>query len=150
MEENEFNLKGLIVAAIVIILFITILSGCGYSLPEKDSYFGVYTASDAEGEEYLSKYAQVLGRAEYYSSILNLSKAMIHDKLIKNDGYSEEEADFAVENISADWKENALLKAETYRRALNMSDRDIYRQLTASNGEKFTQEEADYAIDNLG
>ena len=43
----------------------------------------------------------------------------------------------------------ALKKAEIYSKTLNMSKQAIYDQLTSSYGEKFTAEEAQYAIDNL-
>lgn len=44
---------------------------------------------------------------------------------------------------------NALHKAENYSKMMHMSKQRIYDQLTSENGEKFTPEEAQYAIDNL-
>ena len=44
---------------------------------------------------------------------------------------------------------NALAKAKTYQESMNMSPAAIHDQLTSEYGEKFTQEEADYAIANL-
>ena len=54
-----------------------------------------------------------------------------------------------MDNIEADWKENALKKAETYADDMDMSADAIYDQLVSEHGEKFTEEEAQYAIDNL-
>nr|WP_281175942.1 Ltp family lipoprotein [Domibacillus tundrae] len=48
-----------------------------------------------------------------------------------------------------DWKANALKKAESYSETMNMSKQGIYEQLTSENGEKFTADEAQYAIDTL-
>ncbi len=42
-----------------------------------------------------------------------------------------------------------LKKAETYSSMMHMSKKGIYDQLTSEYGEKFTQEEADYAIEHL-
>lgn len=44
---------------------------------------------------------------------------------------------------------NALAKAESYSSMMHMSRSAIYDQLTSSYGEKFTAEEAQYAVDNL-
>ena len=44
---------------------------------------------------------------------------------------------------------NALRSAETYSDMMHMSKQGIYDQLTSEYGEKFTPEEAQYAIDNL-
>ena len=45
--------------------------------------------------------------------------------------------------------QNALKKAESYSELMHMSKQAIYDQLTSEYGEKFTAEEAQYAIDNL-
>ena len=36
-----------------------------------------------------------------------------------------------------------------YRRTMDMSDKEIYNQLVSKYGEKFTAEEAQYAVDHL-
>lgn len=46
-------------------------------------------------------------------------------------------------------EKNALKKAESYSNNMHMSKAKIYQQLTSEYGEKFTQEEAQYAIDHL-
>lgn len=45
--------------------------------------------------------------------------------------------------------ESALKKAESYSETMYMSKKGIYNQLTSSAGEQFTEEEAQYAVDNL-
>ena len=54
-----------------------------------------------------------------------------------------------MDNVEADWKANALAKAESYQEMMSMSPSAIYDQLVSEYGEKFTAEEAQYAIDNL-
>ncbi|WP_346679923.1 Ltp family lipoprotein [Enorma massiliensis] len=51
--------------------------------------------------------------------------------------------------MQADWNANALAKAREYQETMSMSSEAIRDQLTSEYGEKFTQEEADYAIANL-
>jgi hypothetical protein len=43
----------------------------------------------------------------------------------------------------------ALIKAGTYANSLDMSKAGLYDQLTSEYGEKFTAEEADFAIQHL-
>ena len=47
------------------------------------------------------------------------------------------------------YKENALKCGENYKKTMHMSKARIYDQLTSEYGEKFTTEQAQYAIDNL-
>ncbi len=41
------------------------------------------------------------------------------------------------------------MKAKTYQETMDMSPAVIYDQLISEYGEKFTEEEAQYAVDNL-
>ena len=92
-----------------------------------------------------------LRKAESYSDNLHMSKAGIYDQLTSEygEGFTAEEAQYAIEHIVADWNANALEKAKSYQNNLHMSKSAIYDQLTSEYGEQFTAEEAQYAIDNL-
>ncbi|MDD5922108.1 MAG: Ltp family lipoprotein, partial [Eubacteriales bacterium] len=46
-------------------------------------------------------------------------------------------------------EKNALAKAKDYSEMMHMSKQGIYDQLTSAYGEKFTAEEAQYAVDHL-
>ena len=80
-----------------------------------------------------------------------MSKAGIYSQLTSDAGekFTEEEAQYAIDNVNADWNENALEKAKTYQDTMAMSPEAIRDQLTSEYGEKFTKEEADYAISHL-
>ena len=80
-----------------------------------------------------------------------MSKAGIYNQLTSEYGekFSAEAAQYAIDNVEVDWKENALKKAKTYQEMMSMSPSAIYDQLVSEYGEKFTPEEAQYAIDNL-
>ncbi|MCR8848154.1 Ltp family lipoprotein [Rossellomorea sp. SC111] len=51
--------------------------------------------------------------------------------------------------LEYDWKDNALKKAESYSDTMYMSKQGNYNQLVSENGEQFTAEEAQYAIDTM-
>lgn len=105
----------------------------------------VYSLGAKPSEEF----TKALKKAEIYSKTLNMSKQAIYDQLISYEKFNEDAANYAVNNMDADWNANALAKAKTYAKTLDMSKQAIYDQLTSSYGEKFTAEEAQYAIDNL-
>ena len=65
------------------------------------------------------------------------------------ENFPPEAAQYAIDNLEADYKANALEKAKTYYETMNMSKEGVRDQLVSEYGEKFTQEEADYAINNL-
>ena len=97
------------------------------------------------------EYKNALKKAESYASIMHMSKQGIYDQLTSEYGESfpEEAAQYAIENVKANWKENALIKAQEYSKNMSMSDDAIYEQLVSDYGEKFTEEEAKYAIEHL-
>ena len=82
---------------------------------------------------------------------MHMSKLGLYSQLTSEHGekFLPSEAQFAVDNIDANWKENALEKAKEYQELMSMSPTALHDQLTSDYGEKFTQEEADYAIENL-
>jgi RPA family protein len=80
-----------------------------------------------------------------------MSKAGLYDQLTSEYGeqFAPEAAQYAVDNVQADWNANALAKARTYRDMAAMSPAAIRDQLTSEYGEEFTAAEADYAIAHL-
>ncbi|WP_125770490.1 Ltp family lipoprotein [Companilactobacillus furfuricola] len=97
------------------------------------------------------EYESALKSAKTYSSFMHMSKMGIHDQLTSEYGgkFTEEAANYALENLDADYNKNALSKAKTYQDDMAMSPEAIHDQLTSEYGEKFTPEEADYAIAHL-
>ena len=82
---------------------------------------------------------------------MHFSKTRLYDQLTSEygDSFTSEEAQYAVDNVEADWNANALATAKNYQDTMSMSPEAIRDQLTSDAGEKFTQEEADYAISHL-
>ncbi len=54
---------------------------------------------------------------------MHMSKAAIYDQLVSEYGeqFSEEAAQYAIDNLVADWNANALAKAEDYAKTMQMS-----------------------------
>lgn len=98
-----------------------------------------------------AEYASALVKAQTYSDMMYMSKAGLYDQLTSEYGeqFSAEAAQYAIDNVSADWNANALAKAKTYQESMAMSPAAIHDQLISEYGEKFTVEEADYAIAHL-
>ena len=102
-------------------------------------------------EEVPKEYKSALRKAKVYSDTMSMSKAGLYDQLTSEYGekFSAEAAQYAIDNLNANWKENALKKAKVYQETMAMSPSAIYDQLVSEYGEKFTEEEAQYAVDNL-
>lgn len=98
-----------------------------------------------------TEYKSALNKATTYASTMNMSKKGVYDQLVSDFGekFSPEAAQYAIDNVKADWNANALAKAKTYQDTMSMSPASIRSQLISANGEKFTEAEADYAIQNL-
>ncbi len=61
----------------------------------------------------------------------------------------KKQAQYAVDNVDADWKANALESAKSYQDSMSMSSSAIYDQLISDYGGQFTEKQAQYAIDHL-
>ena len=98
-----------------------------------------------------AEYKSALAKANDYNSTAHMSKQGLYDQLTSDYGekFSAAAAQYAIDNIKADWNANALAKAKEYQDQQHMSPAAIHDQLTSAYGEKFTVSEADYAIQHL-
>lgn len=98
-----------------------------------------------------TEHKNALEKARQYNKLMHMSKQRLYEQLTSEHGekFSEEAAQYAVDNLDADYKANALAKAKDYESHMAMSPSAIYDQLVSEYGEKFTEDEAQYAIDNL-
>lgn len=113
---------------------------------EKDS-----VDSNAKTDSVPIEYRSALKKAQTYSDRMYMSKAGLYDQLTSEYGekFPAEAAQYAIDNVKADWNKNALEKAKTYQTSMSMSKSAIYDQLISEYGEKFTEDEAQYAVSNL-
>ncbi len=108
-------------------------------------------AKDTTKENIPKEYQSALKKADSYANIMNFSKKGLYQQLTSDAGekFTEEAAQYAIENVKTDWKKNALAKAKIYQNEMSMSKGAIHDQLVSDAGEKFTEEEAQYAVNNL-
>ena len=106
-------------------------------------YDGVWQPKPAAG----NPYSAALEEAQGYNSI-HLSKKRIYEMLIFK-GFNSDTAQYAINHLQADYKANALAQARMHLKYGTSSKSEIYRKLTSPNVDKFTEEEANYAIQKL-
>lgn len=97
------------------------------------------------------EYQNALKMAESYIQTMPFSKQGLYEQLTSEHGskFPQDAAQYAIDNLKVDYKEQALKAAKNYMDTMPMSDSELYEQLTSEHGEKYTAEEAQYAIDNL-
>lgn len=80
------------------------------------------------------------------------SKAALYERLVTRDLFTKEEAEYALANLNADFKEIALQFATkiTKQRCTYLSKHCLYEKLTGRYGYQFTKEEADYVLEHIG
>lgn len=85
-------------------------------------------------------------KAGDYLSVMHFSKAGLADQL-EFEGFTPEEAAFAVDYLSVDWNEQAAGKAQDYIDVMSFSKQGLIDQLVF---EGFTQEQAEYGAAAVG
>lgn len=137
-----------------------LLAGCGSDAANNSAQNEQNTNQQAEAQaeekqtepDVPAEYQAALKSAENYAKMMNMSKKGIYEQLTSEygDQFPEEAAQYAVDHLEGiDWNKNALESAKNYRETMSMSNQAIYEQLIADAGDKFTPEEAQYAVDNL-
>ena len=99
-----------------------------------------YTTNETTGQQ------NALGSAANYLNTMAFSKSGLIDQL-EYEGYSTEEATYAVENCGADWNEQAAKSAQNYINTMSFSRSGLIDQLIY---EGFTQEQAEYGVSAVG
>ncbi len=136
---------------LIIILAIAIFTPSTPKAPEQVEV-NTQSKADIQSEKSVpTEYISALAKAEMYSGTMHMSKKGLYEQLTSDYGekFSAEAAQYAIDNVNADYKNNALKKAEMYQDTMHMSPSSIREQLVSDAGEKFTKEEAKYAIENL-
>lgn len=85
-------------------------------------------------------------RAEEYLSGQAFSAKGLYEQLMF-EGYSKEDAEYAINSISVDWNEQAALKAKQYLDGQSFSRQGLIEQLEF---EGFTRSQAKYGVDHAG
>lgn len=107
---------------------------------DQTSASGVADSSATVGEQ------NALSQANSYLSVSSFSASGLIEQL-EFEGYTTEEAEYAIANCGADWNEQALGKARSYLDMSGFSYSGLHEQLTF---EGFLPTEVQYAVDNCG
>ncbi len=109
------------------------------------------TDNQAKTEKVPAEYKSALSQAGTYANTMHLSKQGVYDQLVSEYGgkFPTEAAQYAIDNVQADWNANALAQAKTYQDTMHLSTAAVHDQLVSEYGGKFTTAEADYAIQHL-
>ena len=110
------------------------------------------TTTTTKAETTTTKKAEILSqrnavrKAEDYIRFMAFSKVGLIEQL-EFEGFSKEDATYAVNHISVNWNEQAYEKGQSYLDMMGFSEDGLREQL---DFEGFTKSEIDYAINKLG
>lgn len=90
--------------------------------------------------------SNALSKALSYLDYMAFSAQGIKEQL-QFEGFTENEAQYAVDNCGADWNEQAAKKAQSYMKYSSFSRQGLIDQLKF---EGFTQEQAEYGVTDVG
>lgn len=109
------------------------------------------TLTYSKGRRPTQSELNALKKAQSYSDHQFMSKNRLYQQLTSSygEGFSPEDAQYAIDHVKADWNYNALQKGKSYYTRQNMSKSRVYEQLVSPYGEDFTPEQAQYAVDHL-
>ncbi len=94
---------------------------------------------------------RALESAESYLAMSGFSKQGLYEQLSSSagEGFSQAEAQYAVDHVDADWNKEAVESARSYLEMSPMSRNELIEQLSSSAGEGFTYEQALYAVNKV-
>lgn len=113
--------------------------------PSTDSYQGNDSQSTPQDTTTLGQ-KNALQKAREYLSVMSFSQSGLI-KQLEYEGFSNEEATYAVNNCIVDWNEQAAKKAKEYIDTMSFSRNGLIDQLKY---EGFSQEQAEYGVSAIG
>ena len=119
-KKQGGNLKWIILIIIALVVIVGAFGGSDSedkSDPKPAENVNTSDATDEttkEDDNVPSEYKSALNKAKSYSDTMHMSKVGIYNQLTSEYGekFSAEAAQYAMDNLSADWNANALAKAE--------------------------------------
>lgn len=112
---------------------------------------GAETPAASDDDNVSTEFKNALRSAERYLDFSSFSYQGLFDQLTSEygEGYPEDAAQYALDNVTVDWNQEALESAENYLDFSHFSYAGLYDQLTSEHGEQFTADQAQYAVDNV-
>jgi len=121
-DKFHFSISGGLKFVVVIILLGVIgatMSTNSTPNPNTNTTPNTEQASNVEAEDNSvpREYKSALNKAASYANTMHMSKRGVYDQLVSDYGekFSAEAAQYAIDNVKADWNANALAKAKTIK-----------------------------------
>ena len=97
------------------------------------------------------EYQNALKSAQSYVDLMPFSYQGLYDQLTSEyaDKYTPEAAQYAVDNVDADWNAEAVEAAESYLDTMPFSREELISQLSSEYADKFTVEQAQAAVNQV-
>ncbi|EGO9268178.1 hypothetical protein DUC48_002682, partial [Enterococcus faecalis] len=115
------------------------------ALSGKDKKSQETNASSSQSSKVPLEYTNAKIKAEEYIKHSSFSKVSLY-KQLQYEKFSDEAANFAVENISTNWNKQAVNKAKEYMESMNISKEKLKDQLLYKG---FSNSEITYALNNI-
>ena len=137
---------------LLLIISLFVMTGCDINssfVENIDNSLNASVDNSASNDEDISLtmgQKNALRSAKNYLRTMAFSRSGLISQL-EFEGYSTEDATFAVDNCGADWKEQAVKKAKSYLDMMAFSKEGLIKQLEF---EGFTSEEALYGATENG
>ena len=114
--------KKVLIGIVAVVIAIGVIGSLGEDKKEVSTTSNTTTQEVAKVEEQKGEkkqddtpmeYVAALGKAEFYANEMNMSKKALYEQLISEYGekFPKEAAQYAIDNVETNWKENALNKA---------------------------------------
>lgn len=153
-EKSEKKKKGhgcgcavaVSVALIVFVLMMTPSSSTTSSTPGTKSSTSIKSSISADDSLTMGQRNALRSAQTYLSAGMGFSYSGLEDQL-EYEGYSTEDATYAVDHCGADWNEQAAIKAKNYINSMSFSRSGLIEQLEF---EGFSQSQAEYGATAVG
>ncbi len=110
---------------------------------------GSTSNSTSSSQRVPSEYTSAFRVAKEYLGFAPLSRQKLYEQLTEYENFSNDAAQYALNNLDVNYNVNALRSAREYLSYTDMSDDMLYDQLTSPYGDAFTHSEAQYAFNHL-
>jgi hypothetical protein len=109
-------------------------------------------ATQAPKPEFTVSQQNAIASAQDYLNYEAFSRVGLIGQLSSKygEGFSKEDATFAVDHITVDWNEQAAKSAKEYLRYQSFSRNGLIQQLESQYGEQFTHAQAVYGVNQTG
>jgi hypothetical protein len=126
------------------------ITASGNVQPGKEAVLCTACGAELDSREYTVELTMsernAMRKASDYLDFMSFSYSGLVDQL-EFEGFTHEEATFAVDHCGADWNEQAALKAQSYLDFMSFSRSGLIDQLEF---EGFTPDQAEYGADSVG